>query len=285
MSTKAWVTPQATLAVCPKCGKPGTPGTVRPMTSNSSQARWACAYMFGISSTRCGSPATIGRPVEVRSDETAQLLLPPASSAPIWSCAAASSDEMPGLRSANAATSRLPSAPGGTQSKSLPPSSKRNFATLSAPTIGNAAARHSFHHTDPIKNPIWRITAIECQGSQARGLGVENPVFDRPLAERDEGVDAARIGFEHRLGFVAEQREIAPRGARGVHLAREYIARHGARAEPFCVSAGAAPQQRFHLPQPVLRMRKAEPAKRILIRGATNVRNAPLVAPDIDIAE
>ncbi len=33
--------------------------------------------MFGISSTRCGSPATIGRPVEVRSAEIAQLLLPP----------------------------------------------------------------------------------------------------------------------------------------------------------------------------------------------------------------
>src|SRR4029078_2992065 len=89
MSTKAWVTHQATSAVCPKCGKPGTPGTVRPMTSNASQARWACAYMFGISSTRCGSPATIGRPGDVRSAEIAQLLLPPSCSAPLCSCVVA----------------------------------------------------------------------------------------------------------------------------------------------------------------------------------------------------
>jgi hypothetical protein len=53
---------------------------------------------------------------------------------------------------------------------SSPPSSNRSFDICSAPTIGSAAARHSFHHTEPIRNPIWRITAIECHGSHAAGL-------------------------------------------------------------------------------------------------------------------
>src|SRR6266436_7135010 len=34
------------------------------------------------------------------------------------------------------------------------PSSKRSFETSATPTIGSAAARQSFHHTEPIRNPI-----------------------------------------------------------------------------------------------------------------------------------
>src|SRR5690348_7769768 len=120
-------------------------------------------------------------------------------------------------------------------------------------------------------------------GLPARRLAAENPVLDRPLAERDEGIDAARIGLEHRLGLSAEQGEIPLRGGRAVHLPRENIAGHRACAEPFGVSPGAASQQRFHLPEPVLRLCEAEPGEGILEGLAADMWNAPFVAPDVDV--
>ena len=122
-------------------------------------------------------------------------------------------------------------------------------------------------------------------GFKGRGFAAEDFVFDRPAAQRNERVDAARVGFEHRLGLVAEQGKVAARGGGAVHLTGNDVAGDGARAEPFGVAAGAAPQQRFHLPEPVLRLRKAEPGKRIPIGSAADMRNAPGIAPDIDIAE
>ena len=172
MSMKACVTLQATEPLWAKCGNPGTPGTVIPTTSKRSQARWTWAYIFGISSTRCGSPASSGRPVSVWSGASAQLLLPP----PLTSGAAVSSSAAtPGCRSAISAWYGPVDSPGGRHSSSSPPSSKRSRVSASAPTMGSAAARHSFHQTEPIRKPIWRITAIECQGSQAPGSALSKP--------------------------------------------------------------------------------------------------------------
>ena len=77
MSAMAWVTHHATCALWPTWGKPGPPGTVSPTVSKRAPATWACAYIAGISSSRCGSPIRIGSPLSVRSPETTQLLLPP----------------------------------------------------------------------------------------------------------------------------------------------------------------------------------------------------------------
>ena len=117
-----------------------------------------------------------------------------------------------------------------------------------------------------------------------RGPGAENGVFRRPCAQPDEGVDAARIGFEHRLGVVVEQREIAPRGARGVELPGQHIAGQRRFSDPLRVAPGTPAQQRFHLPEPVLRMGEAEPGKGIEMRGRADMRDAPGVASQIDLS-
>lgn len=70
MSTMAWVTHHATCAFWPTWGKPGPPGTVSPTLSKRAPATWACKYITGISSSRCGSPIRIGWPVSVRYPET-----------------------------------------------------------------------------------------------------------------------------------------------------------------------------------------------------------------------
>ena len=115
-------------------------------------------------------------------------------------------------------------------------------------------------------------------------LGAENGVFRRPCTLPDEGVDAACIGFEHRLGVFIEQCEIALRGARGVELPGQHVAGQRRFSDPLRVAAGAPAQQRFHLPEPVLRMREAEPGKSIEMRGRTDMRDAPGVASQIDLA-
>ena len=114
-----------------------------------------------------------------------------------------------------------------------------------------------------------------------RGSRAEDGVFRWPSAERDEGVDAARIGFEHGPGVVVEQREIAPRGAGGVELPPQHICGDGGLADPLCIAPGATPQQRFHLPETVLRVRKSEPGKGIEMRGSADMWNAPSIASQL----
>src|SRR3954463_15420972 len=114
-------------------------------------------------------------------------------------------------------------------------------------------------------------------GLPLRRSGVEDGVFRWPSAERDEGVDAARIGVEHGPGFVVEQCEIALRGAGGVELPPQHIAGDGGLAKPLGIAPGATPQQRFHLPEPVLRVRKSEPGKGVEMRSRVDMWNAPNV--------
>jgi hypothetical protein len=132
MSAMAWVTHHATCALWPTWGKPGTPGTVSPAVSKRDRATCACAYIAGISSSRCGSPIRIGSPVSVRSPEPTQLLLPPPVASGFTS---AISDWIEGARSASAATQRVPSVPGGRggrraapRGRSIPPPGQRRGA-------------------------------------------------------------------------------------------------------------------------------------------------------------
>ena len=102
------------------------------------------------------------------------------------------------------------------------------------------------------------------------------------MAGRDEGVDAARVGFEHPPRVRAQRGEVALRGAGDVDLAGQNVAGRARRfADPFGVTAGAAAQQRLHLPQPVARMGEAERRERLVARAGLDVRDAPGVAPEI----
>jgi hypothetical protein len=120
-------------------------------------------------------------------------------------------------------------------------------------------------------------------GLEALRLGVEDRVLQRPAPERDEGVDAAGVGFEHRLGVSAKDAEVAPRGASGIDLPRQNVCWQRAGAKPLGIAAGAAPKQRFHLPEPVLRMDEAERGKTVGDRARLDVGDAVGIAPDIDV--
>jgi hypothetical protein len=120
-------------------------------------------------------------------------------------------------------------------------------------------------------------------GLEALRRRVQDRVLDRPALERDERVDAARIGFQHRLGIGPQDCEIAPRGAGGIDLPRQDVAGERSRAEPFGVAPDAAPEQGLHLPQPVLRMDKAERREDVGHCRRLDVRNSVGIAKDADL--
>jgi hypothetical protein len=143
---------------------------------------------------------------------------------------------------------------------SSPPSSKRSFDISAAPTIGSRRAPqlppYRTHQESDLAHHRDRMPRLPC-----RGTGAENGVFRRPCTQSDEGVNAARIGFEHCLGVVVEQREIAPRGARGVELPGQHIAGKRRFSDPLRVAPGTPAQQCFHLPEPIHAWAKPSPAK------------------------
>src|SRR5258708_28435332 len=111
-----------------------------------------------------------------------------------------------------------------------------------------------------------------------RGPGTEDGIFHRPFAQRDEGVHTTRIGFKHVPGLMVEQREMAARSTNGVELPSQHIAGQRGFADPLRVPPATPAQQRFHLPETILRMGEATPGKGIEMRGRANMWNAPCVA-------
>ena len=143
-----WVMAQATSALWPKCGKPGTPGKPMPITSNASQRRWHWWYTFGNSMPRCGSPASNGLPLAVRSPLSAHEL-----DAPSESIAAANAAMSAALasrtRPASASRSGRGASPGTIAvSASMSPTVA---ITASGPAWARMRPRHSLRVSVPMK--------------------------------------------------------------------------------------------------------------------------------------
>ena len=235
MSAKACVTHQATWPLWPKCGKPGTPGTVNPSASKASQAMCVCAYMLGSSNWRCGSPASSGRPAAVREGASAQLLLPP----PVESTEPQRRHGLdrrrhilqrrdPTLRlDAGRDTQQLASAIVVAQLGNL-------FGANSAQRSGAPQLEPHRAHQEPT------LTHRGDRVVRPPGLRrlVEQLVFDREHATRDEGVHTCGIGLEHaaRLGRQ-RRRGHACAAALAVELARQPVGGDARRTDPLRPSA------------------------------------------------
>src|SRR5215469_13309970 len=139
---------QATWALWPKWLNPGTPGIDNPSTSQPGQEMWPWTYTFGISSGRCGSPASSGSPEAVRLPASAQLLLPPSS------------------RPAQAGTAPSHCSPGGTQASCGPARPDAIALAAAGPRVCATTARQSFAAADPIVRWRTRYTSRQCHGSQ-----------------------------------------------------------------------------------------------------------------------
>ncbi len=77
---------------------------------------------------------------------------------------------------------------------------------------------------------------------------------------------------------LPEYRKVTDGCARGIHAPRQRIGRHGRLADPLRVAANAPPEQRLHLPEPVLRMNKAQCGEGVRHRPRTDMRDAPGIA-------
>ena len=154
MSTKAWVTHQATRFVVPEMREARHAGNGEAdHVEFVARLMCICAYMLGISSTRCGSPATSGRPVAVRCGASAQLLLPP----PVDTVRR--DFELARRRRARRSSSAArygPFSRPGRQTKQLVAAvvEAKLGDTFHADDRGSAAACQSFHQTEPIRKPI-----------------------------------------------------------------------------------------------------------------------------------
>ena len=87
MSASTFVNPHAAWAVWP-ITTPGVPGDVKPAQRSPSHAMSAAYQVHGAASSRCGSFASNGAPVVVRSPESTQLFEPAPSAPPARSLAA-----------------------------------------------------------------------------------------------------------------------------------------------------------------------------------------------------
>jgi hypothetical protein len=94
------------------------------------------------------------------------------------------------------------------------------------------------------------------------------------------GVDARGVGLQHALRFIAELRPLRLRGPAHTERAQELVVVQRRPAEGFGQAAAADAAVRLQLPQPVLRMRKAQTEGRVFDARRADGRNAVLVALD-----
>ena len=189
MSASPCVIAHATDPLNPKCGNPGSPGNVAPVTSKSGQVTRHCQYTFGVSSARCESLQITAPPCAVRRPLTAHALDPGSTSArnprcPSMSPSASSSSRRPGASAARRAAPRPATRrPAGVSSRS----------NASAPARASSTAFASLCCHCPISTCRTRNAATECQASHG-STGYRAGQRQRPV--RDRLVDPARVGLE-----------------------------------------------------------------------------------------
>ena len=126
------------------------------------------------------------------------------------------------------------------------------------------------------ENAVPRLPAFD--------LAADEAVLERQRrALRQECVDAARVGLEHRARFARQTGEVALRRARDIEPPRQRIRRDTRAALPFRPAAQHAPARGIHLPKPILSMDIALREKGIPRSARADMRNAPGITMDVDV--
>ncbi len=287
------VRPQAMRALWPMM-TPGTPGSVAPDTERPGASRRARYQTEGVRSPRCGSFARRGLPDFVRDPPTTQELLP--ISSPLNPRAASRPkdpssedhgprDEVPetgvGGRVAGADRShplviekdrRL----FGDGRKQLPrPLGADGFQEARAPDlVSRVAGQVPGHHLCP-GQAVHRREGLD-SGAQDANLRRTRAVC------RQEGVEAARVGFDQLPGL---RRQSGPAGlgrAAEPDRPKELVRVDERTPQDLGETAASDTALELHLPEAVLGVRVAEAEKRVLGRGRANRGHAVRIPLDRD---
>ncbi len=277
MSAIAWVMFHPTPPLKPKWGKAGNPGKAPPAAVNAGQATAACQYTLGTSSGRCESLQSTGAPVVVRLPCTAQEL----DASPAASGTLSASRHF--RRSAASAGPPAKRPLGGSSSGSdggepEPPSSSASF---SAPTRLRSSVRASLSAILPMM--AWRTLkrSTECHGSHGSGRRpVRRYSSGSSAADRDKGVDALGVRFEHGPRLRGHGRDLGARGGAERERAEEPVVLDAGRAGDFGPPALAAEPVPLHLPQAVTRAGAAHRKPCVVLVRGLDVGDAERVAAD-----
>ena len=158
VSASAWVIAQATDPLHPKCGNPGSPGNVAPVTSKSGQVTRHCQYTFGVSRARCESLQSTAAPCAVRRPLTAHALDPGSISARKPRCPSIS----PSASSSSPATGRVSLPSGGTATGDPASGRASSRPNAAGPTRASSTAFTSLCCHCPIRTCRTRKAATEC---------------------------------------------------------------------------------------------------------------------------
>ena len=253
----------------------GAPGSVTPATSRSAATTWASYQIAGISTCRCGSLASSGRPVAVRMPDSTQLLLPPAR-------AVMSSHSRPG-------------GSGGVSSRALAEASGRcghgrdGGRAMAHRVEDRGRARRKAAEQQvgfgaptrarqPAANQLAAPVLREAPGQQPRdGQGVhrrprlrrqpEQEEFRRPPPaphRRDRRVDARRIVFHPAADVWCGSLPLPCGSPPQSHCQESFVGPHRDRAEHLGQPPASGAPVDFHLPQPFPAMQEAEGGPRVI---------------------
>src|SRR5580693_6083611 len=163
VSASPCVIAHATEPFDPKCGNPGSPGKVAPVTSKSGQVTRHCQYTFGVSSARCESLQSTAPPCAVRRPLTAHALEPGSTSARNPRCPSRS----PSASSSSPATGCVSRPPGGTATGDPVGGRLSRRSKTPAPARASSTALASLCCHCPICTCRTRNPATECHDCQA----------------------------------------------------------------------------------------------------------------------
>ncbi len=162
MSASPCVIAQATDPLKPKCGNPGSPGNVAPVTSKSWQVTRHCQYTLGVSSARCESLQITAAPCAVRRPLTAHALDPGSISARKPRCPSMS----PSASSSSALTGPVSLPSGGTATGDPGTGRVSSRSNAAAPARASSTAFTSLCCHWPISTCRTRNAATECHARQ-----------------------------------------------------------------------------------------------------------------------
>ena len=273
MSASPWVIAQATWPLNPKCGNPGSPGNVAPVTSKSGQDTRHCQYTFGVSSARCESLQITAPPCAVRRPLTAHAFDPGSTSARNPRCPSMS----PSASSSRSATGPASRPSGGTATGD--PGTGRRLQ----PREDAGPDPREQHRVRELVLPLPHLHVPD----QVRRDGVPGlprldrvPRGQRQRAVRDRLVDPARVGLERRPQRRRHRGDVALGGGGEPEPPGEHVPAE--RREPGDLGPPPArpPPVVVHLEQPVLRARVPHSGPRVGRRLGPHMRHPVPVARD-----
>ena len=162
------------------------------------------------------------------------------------------------------------SAAGGTMSRS-PRWPGSSSAAFSGPRAASSFARQSFASKTPIRMCRPLKTARQSHGSHRSGDVVYQRELGRQRPGLDEGVDAGRVGVQHRPRLVVQVVVVEPDRRTDLEPAHLHVLLQGVGARVLGPSAVGQQSVVLHVPQPVLRPPR-RPARRRRRRWSRRAR-------------